>query len=183
MKQYFPLKKKSISLNSSSTEFLNSYVSATEIPLYPHPGSFGFSRKNHVHEGVDLYAEDNDPVFAIEDGVVIKIKAFTGEIAGSPWWNDTYSVLVEHNSYSINYGEITPLESLKEGDKVLAGDLIGHIKPVLKVNKGRPMAMLHLEMYEKGITNPVDEWRLNSNQPSGLKNPTELLIKLANLGY
>ena len=176
MTQCFPLKKFKITTNNTPDEFLTSYVDETEIPLPPHPGSFGYVRKNHIHEGVDLYAEEGDPVFAIEEGFIITIKAFTGSMADSPWWNDTYSILIEHRKHVINYGEITPLPELVVGSFVKAGDLIGNIKTVLKKDKGRPMSMLHLEMYKKGTLEPIKEWSLDQEQPECLLDPTHLLL-------
>jgi murein DD-endopeptidase MepM/ murein hydrolase activator NlpD len=178
MFKYFPLKKNNITINDSNTSFLVSYKHTTEIPIYPHPGSFGYVRKNHIHEGVDLYAEEGDEVVAIEEGKVIKIIAFTGAIANTPWWNDTYSIFVEHDGYIINYGELIPSEHLKEGDLVKAGEIIGHIRTVLLKDKGRPMAMLHIEMYEPQADKPVTEWTLNKKKPEYLLDPTELLKSL-----
>ena len=41
----------------------------TEVPLPPHhPGSFAFERRYHVHEGVDLYCREGEPVYAVEAG-------------------------------------------------------------------------------------------------------------------
>jgi murein DD-endopeptidase MepM/ murein hydrolase activator NlpD len=178
MLKHFPLKKKTVTLNNSNTDFLSSYRDSTEIPLAPHPGSFGYVRKNHIHEGVDLYAEEGDDVVAIEDGVVHKIIPFTGEIANTPWWNNTYSIFIEHNGYNINYGELIPVEHLKEGDTVKAGEVIGHIRTVLLKDKGRPMAMLHIEMYQPAATDPVTEWSLNTPKPEHLIDPTHLLKSL-----
>ncbi len=179
MSKFFPLNKKDITINNSNTDFLSSYKHTTEIPINPHPGSFGYIRKNHIHEGIDLYANEGDNVISIHDGTVVSIVPFTGEIAESPWWNNTYSIMIEHENYTINYGELIPVESLKIGDKIKAGDVIGHIKTVLLKDKGRPMAMLHLEMYEKGTVEPIKEWSKNKEKPVNLLDPTDLLIDIA----
>ena len=178
MKRFFPLVKSNITLNPSF-DYLLSYKYSTEIPIYPHPGSFGFIRKNHIHEGIDLYAEDGDEVIAMEDGIILSIIPFTGEIAGSPWWNNTYSIFVKHKDFIVNYGEITPLSSLKEGDAVKAGDIIGNIKTVLLKDKGRPMSMLHLEMYSLDAVKPITEWSLNTEKHVTLMDPTPYIIELA----
>lgn len=178
MLKYFPLRKQNITINNSNTAFLTSYKETTEIPVSPHPGSFGYVRKNHIHEGVDLYAEEGDAVIAIEDGKVLKIIPFTGEITNTPWWNNTYAIFIEHNGYILNYGELIPTEQLKEGDSIKAGQVIGHIRTVLLKDKGRPMAMLHLEMYKTTATSPVSEWPLNTEQPEHLIDPTPLLKSL-----
>ena len=177
----FPLKKENILLNSTETEFLDKYQKATEIPILPHPGAFGKKRKNHQHEGIDLYCEKGDEVLAIEDGVVIKIKKFTGEHVGSNWWNNSWCVLVEGVTGVFNYGEIIPNKEIKEGMEIKEGFLIGHVETVLKKDKGRPMNMLHLELYKHGTTDAINEWSLNMEQPNHLLNPTEIIFKLANI--
>ncbi len=175
----FPLNKK-ISINSSSSEFLNSYKEETQIPLYPHPGSFAFVRKNHQHEGVDLYAEMGDAVYAMEKGVIIDIFPFTGEIAQSPWWNNTWGILVRSENYTINYGEIIPSSHFKIGDNVEEGDCLGTIETVLKKDKGRPMNMLHLEVYSPGTHKAITSWDLGQDKPVNLLDPTALLLELKN---
>lgn len=171
----FPLNKK-ILINSSNTEFLKSYREYTEIPILNHPGSFAYKRKNHIHEGVDLYCEEGDDVYSILDGEIIGIFPFTGVIANSPWWNDTYSVLVRHNHFVINYGEITPSNNIKVGDKINEGNIVGNVKRVLKADKGRPMTMLHLEMYSLETNSPIAEWPLNQGKPENLLDPTDFLM-------
>lgn len=83
--------------------------SAPYVPVAPHPGAFGVSRKHDVHTGVDLYASESTPVYAIEDGKIVEILEFTGEGADppSPWWNRTQAVLVEGRSGVILYGEVS----------------------------------------------------------------------------
>ena len=147
----------------------------TPLPLPPHPGAFGVKRKHHFHEGIDLYAPEGTDVYAVEDGVITSIQAFTGAQASSPWWHDTMAVFIEGASGTVVYGEITP--TLKTGDIVKAGALIGHVKTVLKKDKGRPMAMLHLELHEKG-TIDAPEWPIDGKRPHTLKDPTPYLQKV-----
>lgn len=42
-----------------------------EIPIGNHPDSFGYKRKCHTHEGIDLYCQDNDEVISLTDGKII----------------------------------------------------------------------------------------------------------------
>ena len=70
----FPIKKQNIKFNNSETGFLENYETETEIPLLPHPGAFSKVRKNHQHEGVDLYCKKGEEIFSIEDGIIVKIK-------------------------------------------------------------------------------------------------------------
>jgi len=145
-----------------------------------HPGSFGAERKYDVHTGVDLYTKENDPVYAIEDGIVVKVDIFTGPALGHTWWKHTFAVMVEGDSGVINYGEIIPV--VNKDQTVRMGNLIGYVAPVLPEGKERPdipghsRSMLHVELYEKG-TREFVEWKLGEEKPSNLLDPTDLLVK------
>lgn len=141
------------------------------LPTHQHPGSFGFERKNHIHEGVDLYAPKNTPVMSVEAGAVIAIENFTGPKANSPWWNDTQSILIEGESGVVNLGELSVLPSIVVGQKIKAGQHIGHLIPVLKNFKNRPRCMLHLELYKHGQTKSL-AWGKNQKKPLELMDPT-----------
>ena len=147
------------------------------VPNSKHEGGFGYVRKNHIHEGVDLYQPPETNVYALETGVVVGIFPFTGKSVGSNWWNDTDCVMISGESGVLNYGEIKVDQHVSVGATVIAGQLIGSIVQVLKKNKGKPMAMLHFERYAVGTTEPIKEWSLNSAQPSQLCNPTMLLSR------
>lgn len=147
------------------------------IPVGDHPGAFGVQRKHHIHEGVDLYANEGDRVYAMVTGnVVAVIEDFTGPECGMPWWNKTSAVAIEDENGVWIYGEIRVGSDIKVGCEVKAGTDIGGVLTVLKENKGRPMAMLHLERYSKGTTESVGVWELNTPQPSNLIDPTPELI-------
>ncbi len=172
----FPFKNKKIVINQNEFLTLDDYSKICEIPLLPHPGAFSKERKNHIHEGVDLYCIENEAVFSMQEGEIIKIKQFTGAEVGSPWWNDTQCILIESDVGVINYGEIEVLHNLKEGGYVTEGQLLGHVKTVLKKNKGRPMNMLHLELYDNGTQNSIDGWQLGKEKPKKLKDMTGYLL-------
>ena len=152
----------------------------TEIPLAEHPGAFGVVRKNHIHEGVDLYGQPGDVVLAMEGGVVVARQPFTGIAADSPWWGDTECILVEGASGVLNYGELTARADLSVGSVVCAGELLGHLATVLLKDKGRPQTMLHLERYVTGTRQPLKEWSLGQDQPVGLRDPSALILQAAN---
>lgn len=137
----------------------------------PSANRFGAYRKHDVHTGVDLFCEPGTPVYAIEKGVITDISWFTGALVDMPWWNDTKALAIEGKTGVFNYGEIEPLSTLKKGDKVKEGDLLGHVVTVLKVNKGLPMTMLHLELYSKGYRGDWCVWNLNYAAPRKLLNP------------
>lgn len=176
----FPFKNKKLKENNSEQDTLQDYSEIAEIPVLPHPGAFSCVRKNHIHEGIDLYCSENEEVVAMESGKIVSISIFTGKEVGSSWWNTTWSVMVEGTSGVINYGEIKPLDDLKVGQEITEGQLIGNVIPVLKKDKGRPMNMLHLELYKSGTTKHISGWELNSNQPPNLLDPNILLQPLLN---
>lgn len=139
-------------------------------------GLFGASRKWDIHTGYDLYCDPGQLVVAMEDGVIVKIENFTGPSAEppTPWWNDTQAIMVEGATGVIVYGEVKPLDSIKVGDKVKAGKIIGKVVTVLQKDKGLPMTMLHLEVYKPGTRETV-VWNLGESQPDTLLDPTMLL--------
>lgn len=141
-----------------------------------HPGSFGAIRKNDIHTGVDLYCEPEQEVVAVEDGEIVLIENFTGEFASppSPWWNNTKAVFVEGQSGVVVYGEIRPSDSVQIGHKVKQGDLLGNVITVLKKDKGKPMTMLHIELYKPGTRESV-VWDLGEPKPDNLLNPSNML--------
>ncbi len=148
----------------------------TGLPLPPHPGAFGVARRHHVHEGVDLYCPVGTPVLAVEDGTVVAVEDFTGPRAGSPWWLDTRSVLVEGESGVVLYGEIEPSRGMFPGSPVRRGERVGAVVRVLRDGKGRPDAMLHLELHEHGARASA-EW--TTARPGTLLDPTPLLMDAA----
>jgi phosphopantothenoylcysteine decarboxylase/phosphopantothenate--cysteine ligase len=175
----FPLSGEVLGVSQDPDHYLSIDTSREiVIPLAPHPGAFGVARKFHTHEGVDLYCDDGAPVCAMEAGKVVAIEDFTGAAAGSPWWLDTKSVLVEGESGVVCYGEITPESDLRVGDSVVRGQQLGAVKMVLRKDKGRPRSMLHLELHRPGTTR-TSPWMHGDPRPATLLDATELLIEAA----
>lgn len=141
-----------------------------------HPGAFGVDRHHDVHTGVDLYTPYGCPVKAIESGKVIKVDWFTGPSINMPWWNDTRAVYIEGDLGVFNYGEIFEYSSIKVGQKIEQGEYFGYVVPVLKRYKGRPMSMLHLELYDHGYVDNWGKWVMGTPKPKHLKNPTPFLL-------
>ena len=173
-----PIKKNHVVIRNDKN-FLLDYSNTLEIPIGHHPGSFGYTRKHHIHEGIDLYCLVNEPVYAIKSGIVVSIGPFTGDLAGSPWWNDTQYLMVASDGLTLNYGEIKICDGINLGTNILASQLIGCVATVLKVDKGRPTSMLHLEMYTPGARTPIKQWV--DLRPIELLDPTKLILNLANL--
>jgi len=132
-----------------------------DVPIPNHYGAYLQKRKHDVHTGVDLYADNGTPVYAIEKGEVVIVKWFTGEKAGCPWWNDTMAVYIKGHTGTMCYGEITPTdeiihklkhpEDFENGSKIEMGQVIGHVTQVLKNDKGKSMSMLHFALHKHGL--------------------------------
>ena len=68
---------------------------------------------------------------------------------------------------------------LVEGDIVNRGDLLTWSKQVLKKDKGKPMCMLHFELYQHGTDETV-WWKRDEPKPENLLDPTLKLIATLN---
>lgn len=105
-----------------------------------HKGSgkrwFGASRDGgRKHAACDLIAKPGTPVFAVTGGTVLKVpkKAF---------FQETYSVIIDHGTFIVRYAELDMLRLVTEGENVTEGQQIGTVG---KNYKGT--GMLHFEMY------------------------------------
>ena len=146
------------------------------IPPWGHVGDFAFRRSHYHHPGIDLYCKDLQIVQAIEDGIIVQMENFTGPDANppSPWWLETFSIMVEGKSGVIGYCELNPHKHLQVGNRVYEGENIGLITPVLKKDKGNGRTMLHFELYTTGTCEHVT-WLLDTDKPEQLLNPRSLL--------
>lgn len=148
------------------------------LPKLNSQGEFGAIRKFDIHTGIDLYCEENEPVYAIEDGIVIDIFDFTGDNAGSSWWNNTSAITIEGKCGVILYGEIQLAINISKMSKINKGKLLGFVKKVLKKDKGLPMTMLHLEWYKHGYRGQGEIWKLGEEKPEMLLDSTILINNL-----
>ena len=149
------------------------------LPNIGSPADFGYQRSFYYHSGIDLYCESGQEIIAIEDGKVVKIDNFTGSnaIPPSPWWNNTFSILIEGLSGVLGYCEILPHKHIYVGLKVMEAESLGIIIPVLKRNKGNGTSMLHLEHYSHNTIEHV-EWLIGKEKPINLINPREIISNL-----
>ena len=136
-------------------------------------GMFGAIRKYDIHTGLDFYCANRSIVASISNGVVVDIYQFTGKAVGSPWWNNTYAIVISTDNYDIVYGEICKHTFVNLGDTISAGDLIGTVTPVLKTDKGvTPTSMLHMEVYKRGLFRRHVIWHIGEDTPPGLYDPS-----------
>lgn len=153
-----------------------------KIPSLPppgHVGDFAFRRSFYHHPGIDIYCGAGQEVQAIEDGLIVHVENFTGPEANppSPWWLETWSILIEGASGVLGYCELKPLPHVQIGMSVKEGDVIAVIVPVLRRDKGNGTAMLHFEEYASHTRNHVT-WVLDTPCPEELRNPRRLLEKI-----
>jgi hypothetical protein len=142
-------------------------------------GRFGAVRKHDIHTGVDIYCEPQSLVRAVEDCHILDVMPFTGPSADSPWWNDTRAIIAHGDSGIVVYGEVCggPLTTALIGKTVSRGYALDYVVPVLKEDKGLPMHMLHIELYDpEWYLEPV-VWKLGEPKPPMLLDPTPLLRK------
>lgn len=96
-----------------------------------------------LNYGIDLTAKDNKEVYAVAEGIVSAIE-----------WIPSYGsvVIITHrDNFRTVYGHLTDINVL-EGNKVVAGDLIGMVNESLEGN------ILHFEIWnERNYQNP-QEW-------------------------
>lgn len=160
-----------------------------EIPVSGQ-GSFWEDRGDRHHCGIDLYAKKDEEIYAITNGKVIAIEVMTHP-AFIHYWNITYQLVVETDSFFVKYGEVAN-PTLKVGDEIKAGEVVAKVGQVLdcnKVTEHDPVyvqklkhgknAMLHLECWK---SDPVIEhekylggnW-FEDEMPENLLNPIFLL--------
>ncbi len=151
------------------------------IPAVGQVGDFAFRRSFYHHPGIDIYCDFGQEVQAIEDGTVVHIENFTGPNANppSPWWLETWSILIEGASGVLGYCELKPLPHIVVGCSVKEGEVIATIVPVLKKDKGNGTTMLHFEKYAPQTRQHVT-WVLDTHKPDELEDPRDLLEKIKN---
>jgi murein DD-endopeptidase MepM/ murein hydrolase activator NlpD len=160
------------------------------LPINTHPGAFGCQRKYDIHTGIDLYGSTGDEVYAIEGGIIIEKKQFTG--GELHWWLETDAIIVQSLDHFWCYGEIST--DLKIGDAVKEGQKIASIVQVLRAGKersdipGHSLSMLHMELYDASYKPFIKQngdkvydfpdWMKHEDRPKYLLDPTPILAKL-----
>lgn len=179
----FPLQGKTPVLDPHPDGF-SAFNLATHCPIpiagLGHPGAFAHRRRNHIHEGIDLYGLAGDCALALFGGEVVFNGPFTGPDAGSPWWLPTQAIAIESKFGVLFHGEIDAFD-LPLGARVEAGQPLGRLARVLRHDKGRPTHMLHLELYQFGTRQSLGVWPLDQTQHPGLIDPTALVLSAAGL--
>ncbi len=111
------------------------------------PRAFASNRNNDLraHAGCDLYFEKGTWIYAIGDGTVTR--------GPYPFYCQTFALEVDHGDFLARYGEIQAKTTVKEGDKVRAGEQIAKVGHLIGIRV--PSDMLHLELYDKSASGPL----------------------------
>lgn len=133
---------------------------------------FGASRDSRNHVGVDVYANYNDPVVAMDDGVVTSVQ--NGFHLGSS------ALFVDHGPIVVMYGEITPgswkRHGVSVGSRVKRGQVIANIACMVWKEGYCKSHMLHLETYRPG-TKRNKRWFRGKRPSAAILDPTRLLLQ------
>jgi len=112
--------------------------------FFAYPTSFGLNRGIfHYYNAVDIISSCGSPIYASADGIVVDAK-------GTGKYNYGYGNLIKiqhYNGTMTVYGHLSTL-SVKEGDKVYQGDLIG------KMGDTGNAECCHLHFEVRGAQNP-----------------------------
>jgi murein DD-endopeptidase MepM/ murein hydrolase activator NlpD len=111
------------------------------------PRAFASNRNNglRAHAGCDLYFEKGTWIHAIADGTVIR--------GPYPFYCETFALEVDHGDFLARYGEIQVNTTVKQGDKVHAGQQIARVGHLVGIQV--PSDMLHFELYDKSASGPL----------------------------
>ena len=115
------------------------------------PRAFGSNRNNgrRAHAGCDLYFEKGTWIYAIADGTVTR--------GPYPFYCETFALEVDHGEFLARYGEIQKTTTVKEGDRVHAGEQIAKVGHLIGIQV--PSDMLHLELYDKSCIGTANNYR------------------------
>jgi murein DD-endopeptidase MepM/ murein hydrolase activator NlpD len=132
---------------SNTGEFLFPFPALPAADWIHPPRAFASNRNNglRAHAGCDLYFEKGTWIHAIAEGNVIR--------GPYPFYCQTYALEIDHGDFLARYGEIQARTTVKEGDKVRAGEQIAMVGHLVGIQV--PSDMLHLEIYDKSASGPL----------------------------
>jgi hypothetical protein len=136
--------------------FVGNWKSETDIPQKQ--GSYYYSYKIRVedsHYAIDYIFKESIPIVASDTGIISIIRR--DENQSNP---DDHLINIEtYSGLHLDYGHVKPIDSIKVGDSVFRGQVIGyavthrinqHFKP--------PVFMVHIGFFPKNNTNALDPY-------------------------
>ena len=112
-------------------------------------GSFGAKRATHIHQGIDLLVNENEPIFAPFDGVVLRFAI--------PYKDDNKykGLLLKNGNFEVKIFYFLPI--VNKGEKIKKGQIIGFAQNIAKKYSSKMQNHVHVEVAENGITiNPTN---------------------------
>ncbi len=117
------------------------------LPKAGEPGSFWENRGDRFHAGSDIYARPGSAVLSVQTGLVRAVGTFTSPTR-LPYWNLTYSVLIENvDGIILHYAELGEA-FVVPGQPVAAGQVIGRVGAGLnlaRIDAQCPIYLQHLK--------------------------------------
>jgi len=134
-------------VSSKAGEFLFPFPTLPAADWVHSPRAFASNRNNglRAHAGCDLYFPKGTGIHAIADGTVIRVPY--------PFYCQTFALEVDHGDFLARYGEIQAKTTVKQGDKVRAGQQIAMVGHLIGIQV--PSDMLHFELYDKSLSGPL----------------------------
>jgi murein DD-endopeptidase MepM/ murein hydrolase activator NlpD len=134
-------------VSSNAGDFLFPFPTLPGADWIRSPRAFASNRSNgaRAHAGCDLYFKKGTWIHAIGDGTVIR--------GPYPFYCETFALEVDHGDFLARYGEIQAKTTVKQGDKVRAGEQIARVGHLVGIQV--PSDMLHLELYDKSASGPL----------------------------
>ena len=134
-------------VSSKAGEFLFPFPTLPKADWIHSPRAFASNRNNglRAHAGCDLYFPKGTWIHAISDGTVIR--------GPYPFYCETFALEVDHGDFLARYGEIQAKTTVKQGDKVRAGQQIAMVGHLIGIQV--PSDMLHFELYDKSLSGPL----------------------------
>jgi murein DD-endopeptidase MepM/ murein hydrolase activator NlpD len=134
-------------VSSEPSEFFFPFLTPPASDWIHSPRCFASNRSNgaRAHAGCDLYFEKGTWIYAIADGIVTR--------GPYPFYCQTFALEVDHGDFLARYGEIQAKTTVKEGDRVRAGQQIARVGHLVGIQV--PSDMLHFELYDKSASGPL----------------------------
>jgi murein DD-endopeptidase MepM/ murein hydrolase activator NlpD len=134
-------------VSNNAREFLFPFPTLPASDWIHSPRAFASNRNNglRAHAGCDLYFDKGTWIYAIGDGTVTR--------GPYPFYCATFALEVDHGDFLARYGEIQARTTVKEGDRVHAGEQIAKVGHLVGIQV--PSDMLHFELYDKSASGPL----------------------------